>query len=174
MVDLETTGTSPDRTGILQIAAVPFNLEMREIGHDMFCQSMWLPPHRFWSEDTRGWWLSQNQEVFAKVTENAWAPDVVMRDFATWVTNTVGILDAEFWAKPTSFDFPFVSSYLKDLGIANPFKYWLARDVNTFIFAKTNKAPKETWDQIEFVGEKHNALCDCIHQIRGLFHAASC
>jgi oligoribonuclease (3'-5' exoribonuclease) len=171
MIDIETTGTRPDLNGILQIAAVPFDLVKREIGMNMFARAMWTPPRRYWDEDTRRWWMNQNQEVFAKIQEDAQEPRLIMTEFAEWVKNEVGILDACFWAKPITFDFTFVSSYFHEFGIANPFHYRNARDVNTWIEAKTNASPWDTWNKVETVGDKHNALHDCIWQITGLFKA---
>lgn len=173
MTDIETTSTSPDFGGILQIACVPFDLQSREISHDMFNFSMWLPTHRFWDESTRSWWMSQNQEVYAKITEKALDPTETMRSFSEWVTGIAGIMPPMFWAKPITFDYPFCSSYFKQLGINNPFHYRNARDVNTFIEARTQRPINETWDKVQAKGDKHNALHDCIFQVEGLFHACS-
>ena len=171
MVDIETTGTRIDYAGVIQIAAVIFDPATQDIDTDMFNRCLWLPPNRFWAEDTRDWWNNQKSEVLADIYDRMEDPGTVIREFAEWVERKRGILDPVFWGKPISFDFPFISSYFADFGVKNPFKYWLARDVNTFLEAKTGRPPKDVWDTIPFEGDKHNALCDCVHQIRGIFHA---
>ena len=61
MLDIETTGTQPDRAAIIQIGAVKFNLETGAVSNHFFNRSMELPPWRAWSEDTRSWWMQQKR-----------------------------------------------------------------------------------------------------------------
>lgn len=171
MVDIETTGTDPEHTAILQIAAVVFDLEKKEIDVEhMFSRCLWMAPRRFWQEDTRQWWARQKQEVLDGIMDAAEDPGTVMRAFHTWTLDAQAraFTDLRFWAKPTSFDYPFVASYFSQHDLMNPFDFRLARDLNTWIDAK-GQNPREFWKTIEPVGDAHNALNDVIYQISGLF-----
>lgn len=50
MVDLETTGTSPDETAIIQISAVRFNLLTAEVDPNVFDMCLTMPPGRYWTK----------------------------------------------------------------------------------------------------------------------------
>lgn len=171
MVDVETTGTDPSHSHILQISAVRFNLAEKTIDtSSMFDRCLYqTTPHRFWDSETRIWWNNQRAEVLQDILDRAEPPNDMIEAFNLWVCQTPSDRPLHFWSKPISFDFMFISSYFKQYGLRMPFGYWLARDVNTHIAAKTGADPKELWAGLEFEGDKHNALHDCIHQIKGLF-----
>jgi DNA polymerase III alpha subunit (gram-positive type) len=169
MVDLETTGTSPDYAGILQLSAVKFNLEKREIG-EQFDRCLLLPNSRFWQEDTRHWWGTQKVEVLSEILKRAEDPRTVMQAFADWCGYS-HYEPLRFWSKPISFDWPFLQSYLKMFEIANPFHYRNAMDLNTFMRGVTNRSWVTPEVEYEFVGDAHNAIMDSINQIGVLFAA---
>jgi hypothetical protein len=167
MVDTETTGTMPDRHALLQIAAVPFNLQTGEIYHqNMFNRCLMLPPFRSWSESTRGWWASQNLETYNSIMARAEEPEVVIKAFAEW---SMPANSMRFWSKPSHFDYTFVSSYFNDYGILNhPYHYRNATDMNSWIRARYFPDPVPD-PQIELQGAAHDAIYDAIHQIQVLF-----
>ena len=170
MVDVETTGHSKDHAAVIQIAAVRFDLETGEIDTNFFDQALALPPNRFWEEDTKRWW-SRMPEVFESIWVRQRPPELVIPAFAKWV-NSFGVSDPVFWAKPISFDWPFLESYFRQFEVANPFHFRSAENVNTFVRARYRPRPPIMWDkELAFEGDEHNALHDCIHQIRAL-HAA--
>lgn len=173
MVDIETGGTSPDTTPILQIAAVKFNIETGEVCEDFFMEKLSIPEHRNWDQATMQWWLSQKRSVLEDILTNPKDWKKVMDELGTFGYQNPGL---RFWAKPITFDYMFVSSYFKDAGMINPFHYRVARDMNSFIdglfFGKQNA--KQLIDDIwktPFEGEAHNALADTLHQIRLLLKA---
>lgn len=166
MIDLETTGTSPDRTAILQVAGVRFNLFERSVDSNFFNRSMFVPPHRFWDESTRKWWMQQKRGVLDGIMAAAEEPRTVMTDFCDW--GRMGGGNASFWSKPTTFDFMFVQSYVKDYELAMPWGFRRANDMNSFLRALYFPlAVPETG--LEFAGDAHNALFDTFHQIKELF-----
>jgi len=169
MCDIETTGLNPDRSGILQIACVKFNLRTREICPDVFNKSLTLPAHRAWNEDTRNWWLRDKRTILQDIMNKAEPYRDVMQQFADFGYQNPGL---RFWAKPTHFDHSFVSSYFNDEGLPNPFHFRVARDLNTYLegIYYPNPVPKSL-DEIPFVGPVHNALYDTFHQIKVLFAA---
>jgi DNA polymerase III alpha subunit (gram-positive type) len=170
MVDIETTGTQPEHTAIIQIAAVKFNLAERKLDTaNMFNRCLLIPEGRFWDESTREWWGQQKrsilQEIYAKMED----PAKVMQDFGNWA----GYSPTEplrFWAKPTSFDYSFTQSYFRQFGVMNPFHFRYAVDMNSFIRGLARDSSVETFRN-DFQGDAHNALFDVINQIDCVFKA---
>lgn len=170
MVDLETTGTSPDETAIIQIAAVRFNLETGEVDPRVFDQCLMIPPTRYWDEDTRRWW-SKMPNVFESIWRRMRPPRDVVYEFAQWVREGCND-DPVFWSKPLSFDYPFMQSYFREFEVGNPFFFRNAENLNTFIRARHFPAKPPAFEKlIPFDGDEHDALMDVFHQIKVLFAA---
>ena len=66
MTDIETTGTSPDHAGVIQISAIKFNLIEKTVDNQFFDRCLWLPSGRFWEEDTRAFW-SKHPRVLQEI-----------------------------------------------------------------------------------------------------------
>jgi len=165
MVDIETVGTSPDRSGIVQIAAVKFNLAERTVCPQFFNMSLSIPPHRFYDEDTRQWWLRQKpgqlQDIMSK--QQPWRE--VMMSFLEFSRQKKSLC---FWAKPTTFDYMFIQSYFNDAELPNPFHYNNVSDMKSYL--KGLHHPHPTPDlKIPTVGDAHNALNDVFWQLKTLF-----
>ena len=165
MVDLETTGTLPDRAGIIQIAAIKFNLETREVDTEFFDRCLWLPKWRSWDEGTRTWWGQQRPDILRGIMVRQEDPHVVMREFVEWVGERNQL---RFWSKPTHFDFMFLSSYCNDLGVTNPFDFREATDLRSYMRGLYAPEPLQELS-VPFIGDAHNALYDTLHQIQVLF-----
>lgn len=165
MVDIETTGTQPETTNIIQISAVKFNHVTGEVG-DMFDRCMIPLPTRFWDEDTRKWW-SGMPEILDGIWGRMEDPRTVLSDFGRWAQGS-----SIMWAKPTSFEYPFLASYYRELGLMMPFHFRLAMDQNSFIRARyfPEEAPRLE-KELDFVGDQHNALHDVLHQIKTVLTA---
>lgn len=168
MVDLETTHTLPDRGGILQIAAVKFNLKENQVSPDFFDMCLTVPNHRHWSEGTRNFWLNQKESVLQEILQRAEPWRDVMEKFMEY---SYPINHLRFWSKPSHFDYNFLSSYFSDYGMPMPFHYRDANDMNSFLrglyYEQDGKVPDLN---LPFVGEVHNALFDTLHQVRVLLH----
>ena len=166
MCDLETTGTQPETTNIIQIAAVRFNLATGEIDPKFFNRCLGPTPTRFWDEDTRRWWSTKPDlldSIYARMEPAA----KVMQDFARW-----GEAGGTLWAKPISFEYPFLQSYCREFEVTMPFHFRFTMDQNTFIRARHfPDDPPRYEKQIPFVGSEHDALDDVFHQIKTV-HAA--
>lgn len=168
MVDLETTGTRPDRAGLLQIAAIKFNYETGEIAPEMFDRCMWVMPHRSWDESTRQWW-GKNKEVLKGLQVRAEDPFKVMADFAQFVGYATGDEPIRrLWAKPSHFEHPFLESHFHDAGIPNPFHYRYVIDVNSWIRGAVHFDEQLYGEltNVPFEGPAHNALFDALHQLQ--------
>lgn len=168
MVDLETTGTRPDRHAIIQIAAVKFNLTTREVDQNFFNRCLFPAKHRSWSEDTRRWWM-QRPETLRGIMNRFECPRLVMNDFIEWC----GIgQQYRFWSKPASFDLPFIASYLNDYDLPDPFPYWEAMDLRSYLRGLAGGPERYIDPDLPFDGTQHDALFDVLHQIKILFHCA--
>lgn len=168
MVDTETTGLSCDRNGLLQIAAVKFNLKERTVSSNFFNMAMRLPPTRFWSESTRNWWLQDKRELLMKLMDSAQDPRAVIQAFAGW-SYPAGHL--RMWAKPSHFDFGFIRSYFEEYDMPMPFHFRYVTDVRSFLQGYYH--PRNEFDPrlVEFDGEAHDAIFDNLHQIKTIFAA---
>lgn len=165
MVDVETTGTNPDRAALLQISAVRFNLQERTVDNNFFDRCLTIPPHRFWDEGTRDWWMKQKRSIIQKIFNRAEDPGTVIHDFCKW---SYPPSTYRFWSKPSHFDFNFISSYCHDYRYPNPFHFRIATDLNSYL--RGLHAPNEVPDlDVPFSGEAHNSLHDTLHQIKILF-----
>jgi DNA polymerase III alpha subunit (gram-positive type) len=168
MVDIETTGTSPDEAAIIQIAAVRFNLAEKTIDSaDMFNRCLAIAPKRYWSEDTREWWMKQKRSVLLDILAQGESPATVMWDFAAWARAGEAV---HFWAKPISFDYTFCASYFNQFEVSNPFHFRNAIDMNSFVrgLGRSNVKPDV---EVDFAGDAHNAIFDVLNQIAVLFKA---
>lgn len=170
MVDLETTGVSPDRTAILQVSAVKFNLSKGTVCPQFFDRCMSMPGHRFWDESTRNWWAKQKPAVLRDILMRQEPCDKVLIDLANWARQNPTIT---FWSKPTTFDFTFLQSYYNDIGVISPFHFRRCKDMRSFLdglYYEQGGLADGYEGEVEFVGEAHNALADTLHQLKVLFH----
>lgn len=171
MVDVETGGLNCDACPMIQLAAVRFSLEGKAI-HSTFKMSLMEDaPGRRWDDGTREFWLN-HPEVYQRIVAKAMPSRAVMQAFVDWVCRDgAGPYTRRFWAKPTHFDWGFVNSYLTQFEQLAPFHFREATDVNSYIRGRGHWNGKEFWAGIEPVGDAHDALNDCLYQIRGLFAA---
>lgn len=170
MIDIETTGTNPEENAIIQIAAVRFNRLTGEIDPKFFDRCLHVPPGRYWAEDTREWWMNQ-PEVLTGLLTRAEPPEMVIKAFWEWVAAGPSICPRAFWGKPITFDYNFINSYFRQYGLMQPFHYREAVDLNSYLLGRGHENRREYWKTIEPVGDAHNALHDCLYQIRAVFNA---
>jgi len=163
MVDIETTGTNPNHTAIIQIAAVKFDLETRSLDMNMFNQCLGVPANRYWQEETRDWWATQDEHILEGIWRRMRDPRTVIQEFGAWCGTNVTL-----WAKPISFEYPFLESYFAEYGIAKPFAYWDCKDLRSITWALGQPNLDR---ELPFSGDAHNALHDVLHQIVTLFTA---
>lgn len=170
MVDIETTGTSPDEAAIIQLAAVKFNLAEGTVDSaNMFNRCLAIPPKRFWDEGTRQWWGQQKREILHDIYARMEEPRTVLQAFADWS----GYNHAEplrFWGKPTHFDYSFIQSYFTQFEIMNPYHFRFGTDMNSFIRGLACDSSVPTF-KIDFQGDAHNAIFDVLNQIDTVFKA---
>lgn len=170
MVDIETTGTDATHSAMIQLAAVRFNIREGAIDtSSFFKKGLAIPYGRYWEEDTRKWW-GKMPTLRDEILAAAQPPARVMEEFQKWIVS--GYMANEpyrFWAKPMSFDWPFVDSYFKQFDVINPMSFREAIDMRTYLRGVLN-----TWDleevtrfekSVPFQGREHDGLCDALHQV---------
>lgn len=165
MVDLETTGTDPNHSAIIQIAAVRFDYHTCQVGAS-FCRSLAIPGNRFWDQDTLQWW-TQNGTTLSDIMAQAEDPQLVMKDFESFMMPALPGQQQRLWAKPIHFEWPFLQSYSKQFNVDLNIHYRDAIDLNSFnrgLAGNPSALPLDK--QIEFDGTVHNALDDVFHQIK--------
>ena len=173
MVDLETTGTTPDLAGIIQLAAIKFNPDTLEVG-PAFDGYPSLLPRRRWDESTRGFWMRDNRVVYESIIAKEQPARETYQAFADFVCRDAPFGGLIFTAKPVKFDWPMLESNMLDLGIPFPFAHGKYLDMHSWISGLRGSGQKTTIeDEVPFPtgGAKHNALHDCAWQIDCMFHA---
>lgn len=167
MVDIETTGIRPDRSAILQLAAVKFNLQTLEVCvDDMFVRTnISIPNSRMWDHKTFVWMGKNNPQVIKDILNK---PTLDFKDTFLEFREFCGIGKPTFWAKNAHFDFMMIESYYNDLEICGPFQYWNVNDMSCFIRSYYFPEPVPKID-LGDRGQAHEALDDVIFQIKTLF-----
>lgn len=165
MVDVETTGTDIRSAGIIQLSAVMFNLSTGEIGPE-FDRCLMLNNQVVWESQTYEWWQinKDRSKVFDEIVAREEDPAIVINDFIRW--NRVNGPVKHFWSKPSHFDYTLLDKYFRMYGYKNPFVYWKARDMRSYILGLV--FPEELPDLKLKSEDAHNALADVKFQINEL------
>lgn len=157
MVDLETWGNDKDSV-IVQIGACYFDRYTGEIG-DTFSvnidanESMRLG-FNVWPS-TIYWWLQQSDEA-----RRSFLTDTVATTEAIIMFNDFAKKSKQIWSHAT-FDFILLMGHFQRLNVTPKFHYRNARDIRTLVdLAKVDTR------NFERIGTHHNALDDCIFQVK--------
>lgn len=169
MIDIETVGRDPG-CGIIQIAAVPFNMNTGAISKNTFKMSINLD-HQLksgkgftYSSNTYKWWMKENPNLFKKLSKSKNTYNQVGKEFQKWFKSLKDNQKIRVWGNSNRFDIGIIDGwYRKAIGFKfQPFwNTWLERDVRTLAMLAPD-IKKNT----RFVGIKHNAIDDCKHQIK--------
>ena len=165
MVDLETTGTDSRTAAIIQLSAVMFNLETGEIG-PQFDECLAVPVQRQWDRKTYMWWTSNinRKAILEEISSRGRNPYDVIVDFLKW--NGDNGAPKHFWSKPSHFDYNLLDSYFRDFHFNNPFIYWKARDMRSYLLGLY--FPNPLPDLRLQSNDAHNALADTLFQVKEL------
>jgi len=100
--------------------------------------------------------MEQSEEARKEILADGEPLNKVLADFATFIP-----IDAKVWGNGSNFD---IGKLETAYGFDHiPWKFWNIRDVRTICELSKGLVSK---NDIEFIGEKHNALDDAIHQAR--------
>lgn len=162
--DLETLGTS-SQAPIVQLACIRFEVGPICTVVDAFDRRINIGDdwHRFTSDlPTIEWWLSQTEEVRARVFEREGRVDLAtgLQDFKAWLLPHGG--PRKFWSTST-FDPPILENAYRRLSLELPIKFREYLDIRTLKFLRDGRVPEIDRNQF---GPQHDALADCHYQAR--------
>lgn len=172
MCDIETTGLKPDRNHIIQVCAVRFNLQTQEYDPNLFevCLTPQTAPFRSFCPLTMEWWQdSERRPILDKIAEAGVDSRTAITAFFNWLNTGARLV---FWGNRNGFDYMFLQSYFADFNVSFPFNYWDSKDLLSYTEGLCEGAgvPFIKKNSLEFVGTKHNAKDDTLHQLKYLLH----
>lgn len=177
MVDIETLSIKPNAT-IIQIAAVPFNLDGdMGTGYNVF-PSLVEQENRDRDTDTINWWASTEEKRILLASILIKQHKAGVQRIALNLSQLAATHKTDYvWCKGIDFDLPILQDYFNHFAIDDPFeKVGLgfrsrrcARQLN--LVAKdlgcVPSAPRD------YSLQEHNALDDCKYQIQQVSYAMS-
>lgn len=165
MLDIETLGTSSNSL-VLSIGAVEFTLGGTV--HRMF--SVNLPvleqiinPIVEVDIDTIKWWKSQSEEA-KKALLNKKASKTVLVGLLEFYYFIKTFENPLLWGNGCTFDNVILRNLFKSFNLEFPTPFWTDMDVRTIVnvydYEKVNRLTGK------FEGTKHDAISDCLHQVK--------
>lgn len=157
MIDIETGGKKPGCI-VLSIGAVYFDRKGNT--GDRFYASMGFNamPYGHTCPDTMKWWSEQSEQAWADAFGGTEDPRDVAQRFAKFIKP-----DCLPWGNGSVFDITILEAWFDAVGVQCPWKFWNVRDVRTAVDL-LGINPK----LFKLEGTFHNALDDCLHQIKYL------
>jgi exodeoxyribonuclease VIII len=159
MLDFETLGQNPD-AAVVSLGAVIFDKEK------IIDEALWvfnlngqLSGRRTASGDTIAWWMKQEQKA-RSVFEKANTEGLLLRDFVPQFQKFIDGRDIRVWGNGATFDVSIAEHILRQQGAEMPWKFWNIRCYRTMKACFEIDKP--------FVGTKHDALDDALHQTKCL------
>lgn len=157
MIDIETLDTEPS-AHILSIAAVRFHIKTGKVIDQQEYYLSDNQPCRKFSKDTVQWWAKpEHKDAFMHIMSQ---PKVPLMYALMQLSEFVKPEDY-VWANSPSFDLTILHHAFAQTGVHDPINFRQQMDVRTLI----NLFPEVIGD-VEPVGTQHNALDDCLWQIR--------
>lgn len=169
MLDIETVGRKPG-CAIISIAAVLFNANTGEISTTRrFNKSIGLTKqilNGFTQDDnTIKWWKGTNKKLFYDLCESKNNYIEIAKEFQSWYKSLPNYSKLRLWGNSPKFDIAILEGWYRKCLNGKEFNQfwdtWSERDVRT-IAALAPSIKKNTI----FVGNKHNPIDDCLHQIK--------
>jgi len=158
MVDIETMGTS-SYSAIVSIAAVEFDINTGATGNTFYINidlQSCLDAGLKTDEETVQWWSNQSEKAKMMLNEEKVNLKEALLMFKRFCRN-----DCKIWGNSARFDLGILENAYQVTGIKQPWQYYNERCVRTLVgFYPDIK--KNT----PFVGTPHNAIDDCLHQIK--------
>lgn len=163
MIDIETLSTKKN-AAVLSIGAVYFNRETGCTGDRFYARisKESALEHGVYDDDTLEWWGKQSQEARDEAfggTLTAYEVACSFRDFIK--------PDTKVWGNGSVFDITILESWFDANGVAVPWDFWNVRDVRTIVDWFDIDVKSFTRD-----GVHHNAIDDCLYQIKYMCEGA--
>lgn len=159
MVDIETMATG-SYAAIVSIAAVEFDIHTGATGNTFYVNvdlQSCLDAGLKTDEETKQWWAEQSNEAIQAWLEHPQTLTEALRMFKRFI----GITAYQVWGNSARFDLGILENAFEVLGMVKPWEYYNERCVRTLV----SFAP-EIKEQMPFTGTPHNAIDDCLHQIK--------
>jgi hypothetical protein len=170
MIDLETLSTQNDAY-IISIGACMFDIQTGEIGA-LFSQ------HIEWSNTFNGhidaktvqMWLGQSEQATNAIINNKAAvnlPNAIvgLKDFVR------DLKPKTLWSNGANFDLVIVRNTFSRLNHITPWQFRQERDTRTLVDIAERITGINAAKTTEFIGTKHDALADAIHQAKYISQA---
>lgn len=170
MIDLETMGNDTN-SAIVSIGAVKFDPYTGKTGDEFYTLVSLqdsLNKGLTVSGDTIEWWMKQSDAARNHLFDS-WLKPVSL---ATALFELTGFIkndniDYHIWAKSPSFDCAILKNAFKACDLPLPWDFRKELDVRTLIYLMPLLKKSGTFvDTADTKGVAHNALDDCINQIR--------
>lgn len=163
MIDIETLDNK-NTSSIISLSAVQFDLQSGEIGkefYELISLQSCLKYGLTISESTLKWWLDQPIEIFKQQLSGQKDLREVLHNFRLYL-QSIGTENLQIWGNSNRFDCGILQNAYEATGYKEiPWKYYLERDVRTLVSFNPQIKKDEP-----FIGDKHNSLDDCKHQIK--------
>jgi inhibitor of KinA sporulation pathway (predicted exonuclease) len=161
MLDLETWGTAPG-CAIRSIGAVAFSLVHIDVSPAPFYRNIedqsCVDAGLIKDPATEAWWAKQSAEAQDFLLRDPVLLPEALSEFWTWFKQVDG---AQLWSQGANFDIPILEAAYRATGVAIPWKYFNVRDTRTVYDICGFDYYAEARE-----GTHHNALDDCMHQIK--------
>lgn len=175
MCDLETLA-KVNSSAIIQIAAVAFDLSdgstfgqfdvkvspQSSVKYGLQCDG-----------DTVQWWLAQDQKVIENVLVQAILNGKDLKETLIEFNKFINDLKTKYeaknvvvWGNGMLADNKWLLSAYDACGVTPAWSFRDDRDIRTFIDIGQRILETDHKSSTPFVGEKHNAIHDCLHQIK--------
>lgn len=175
MIDLETLGTDPVSAPIIQIGAAAFELEGDGPTGEPFRMHVNAksclehPFHREINPDTVAWWAETDPELLVQIMRSREKGLIeALAELALWIIRIDDGIEG-VWANGATFDISMLEMAYKQAGLRTPWHFRTIRDVRTMAMIAGDHQPcwtEGTITDIERDGQKHDALVDCMRQLR--------
>lgn len=174
MIDIETLSTHKN-AAIIEIGAVEFNKFTGETGETfniIIEPSEWCRNDRHVDGETIQWWFRQTQEArnrFVNMPKDVYTTDL---NDALWKLKYF-IMDCNsvdedknvvVWGNGSSFDIAILENAYNYFHMEIPWKFWSVNDVRTIVDLNPSVKENCKFDK----GIKHNAVSDCLYQVKYL------
>lgn len=171
MIDLETMGINSNAV-ITQIGACFFNRDTGEITKKFLQNvtiSSCLKAGLEVDESTILWWMKQSDEARKSVYDNKddmYPLQKALLNFKIFFPP--GLRDIVYTWSHATFDFVILLNAFKKIDLQSPFSYRRALDIRTLVHLVNLNYKDETFSEGLHI---HNALDDCIRQVRYVVEA---
>lgn len=168
MIDIETTDTKPT-SGILSIAVVAFNVNESTIDSkslEILINSSEIEKYGLTkSSSTMEWWMKQKEEVRNRAFLDGNRKE--LPEALTLLNNFCKeVKPFRYWSQGINFDFVILENAMDKCNIVPYWKFYELRDSRTV----QNLLPRIP---IEKPRNAHNAVEDCVYQIKVLHYVYS-